>query len=358
MRVQNSRGRRLAFALLAVSLGLGASLVALELGLRATTRPDTPPGFTLKDAARRYKLRPGFRGRTYDALLSIDSRGARGPERALDLRPETLRIAVVGDSLAFGIGVADAETFPALLEDALARALPRPVQVFNLGVPGYNTVDEALYLEEVFDTYRPDLVVLQYTQGNDAFVEPRPPVRTGLRSSRAWQALRELPPSSYVFTWTVRQVRRGHYLWTAQGQSDDPEQSFERELARLEASFAPDSPGWLASREALARMAGFCAGRGVPLVLVLYADANHLTAARRARLAPIAERITRAAHEAGIARVIPLEPAFVPYEGREVELRVRFDDGHWSALANRLVASEVAASLLREPAVLSAHGPR
>ena len=73
-------------------------------------------------------------------------------------------------------------------------------------------------------------------------------------------------------------------------------------------------------------------------------------------LAPIAERITRSAREAGIAHVVPLEPAFRAYEGREAELRVRFDDGHWSALANRLIAAEVAAALRRDPSLLSARG--
>ena len=57
--------------------------------------------------------------------VTTNARGWRGP------LPGDLNVAVVGDSSAFGHGVADDETFAALLDERLDAT------VLNLGVPGY-----------------------------------------------------------------------------------------------------------------------------------------------------------------------------------------------------------------------------
>jgi lysophospholipase L1-like esterase len=92
--------------------------------------------------------------------------GYRGPWY-LSPRPEGVkRIACLGDSYTFGWGVEDDESYPIYLEGLLAeqaRLQQRaPTEVFNLGVPGYNTRNE---LNTYLHNARPlqaDLVVLAY----------------------------------------------------------------------------------------------------------------------------------------------------------------------------------------------------
>lgn len=88
----------------------------------------------------------GFRDRPFPAKLS----------------PHELRVAVLGDSLTTGFGVAGGEAFPRLLETTaagLARS-GRNFRVLNLGVPGYNLEQEAALAELSIARYRPRLVLL------------------------------------------------------------------------------------------------------------------------------------------------------------------------------------------------------
>ncbi len=71
------------------------------------------------------------------------------------------RIVVLGDSVAFGLGVGDEETYGHQLERALAAAVgaaPPPV-VHTVACPGWNTQDAVRYLQAHLERLAPDLVV-------------------------------------------------------------------------------------------------------------------------------------------------------------------------------------------------------
>jgi lysophospholipase L1-like esterase len=87
------------------------------------------------------------------------------PEKPAGVR----RIALLGDSVAFGAGVAAGAELPAQLAARLAGAAP-PTEVLNLAVPGYDTLDEVAFLEAVGLPLAPDVVVLAYCI-NDAGVQ-------------------------------------------------------------------------------------------------------------------------------------------------------------------------------------------
>ncbi|MBI5383431.1 MAG: SGNH/GDSL hydrolase family protein [Verrucomicrobia bacterium] len=77
------------------------------------------------------------------------------------------RIAGLGDSVMFGLGVSHEETFIKRVEYELnRRGSGYSYEAVNTGVPGYNTSQEVI----LFDSYRrilePDLIVIAYT-GND-----------------------------------------------------------------------------------------------------------------------------------------------------------------------------------------------
>lgn len=75
---------------------------------------------------------------------------------------DTIRIAVIGDSVAFGFGLAPEESFPVMLENMLQQGSNKRIEVINFSVTGYGI--EAY--NEVYVTkarnYQPDIVLMTY----------------------------------------------------------------------------------------------------------------------------------------------------------------------------------------------------
>jgi lysophospholipase L1-like esterase len=123
--------------------------------------------FARYDPELLYTLRPGrfvFAQREFAHEFRVNSLGVRDEELALD-GPE---IVVIGDSIAMGWGVAQDDTFPALIARVTGR------RVLNAAVSSYGTVREMRMLERV-DRRRLAWLIVQYN-GNDvgenqAFVE-------------------------------------------------------------------------------------------------------------------------------------------------------------------------------------------
>lgn len=80
--------------------------------------------------------------------------------------PSAYRVVAVGDSWVFGAESEPHEAFVEVFARARAEALGRPVQVFNLGVPGSNSAQALVSLDDVIEVARPDLVVA-LTGAND-----------------------------------------------------------------------------------------------------------------------------------------------------------------------------------------------
>ncbi len=104
------------------------------------------------------------------AFVSINSDGLRDAEHALQKPPDTLRIAVLGDSYAAAVQVPVENTFWRVMADTL-RHCPslagREVEVINFGVPGFGTAQEFLTLDHKVWKYSPDVVLLAFLTGND-----------------------------------------------------------------------------------------------------------------------------------------------------------------------------------------------
>jgi len=105
-----------------------------------------------------WTFRPGT---VFDAEgpVPINAGGFRGRMPA-DPRPAgLLRVAVMGDSVAFGA----AASWPEFLEEDLATALPgRPVEVLNFGVPGYTVIQGLRQYEDHAGGLAPDVVIVAY----------------------------------------------------------------------------------------------------------------------------------------------------------------------------------------------------
>ena len=96
-------------------------------------------------------------------LGEVVTTGENGFRGAVEQADE--RVVVIGDSVAFGWGVADAETFSGVLETLLGTG-SRSIDVTNMGVPGYNTVQEVALLERHLVLLQPQTVVVVFN-GND-----------------------------------------------------------------------------------------------------------------------------------------------------------------------------------------------
>jgi hypothetical protein len=85
---------------------------------------------------------PSFVSTTRYGRISINQFGMRDQHYAFAPAPGTFRATVLGSSIVMGWGVADGQTFEALVEDVLNRdnaGLPfSRYELLNLGVPGYD----------------------------------------------------------------------------------------------------------------------------------------------------------------------------------------------------------------------------
>jgi lysophospholipase L1-like esterase len=98
-----------------------------------------------------WRLRPGT---TFEAEgpVAINALGFRGPLPREPRPPRSARIAVLGDSVAFGASTA----WPEIASTLLQR------EVLNFGVPGYTVVQGLRQFEREVAPLRPDLVIVAY----------------------------------------------------------------------------------------------------------------------------------------------------------------------------------------------------
>ena len=102
-----------------------------------------------------WELRPNFeyqltRNDEFSALVSHNDHGMRGGE--VDLSASKKRIAVLGDSFAYGFGVRDHEVFTSLID------LP-DYTVMNFGVSAYGADQLLIQLINKVSLFKPDLVI-------------------------------------------------------------------------------------------------------------------------------------------------------------------------------------------------------
>lgn len=103
--------------------------------------------------------------------VSVNARGYRGRELPLPrAAAKQTRVIVLGDSVAFGLGVSDDETFTHALD-----ARDNGIEAVNLAVQGYGPGQELLVLQGEGLRNGPDVVVLAFCLAND-FAEALLPV--------------------------------------------------------------------------------------------------------------------------------------------------------------------------------------
>jgi hypothetical protein len=156
---------------LLVVTGVIIALMLCEVGLRLAGIEY--PFFYDYDPVVGVRLRPGIKGyylKEGGGYVSINRDGLRDREHALKKPPQTIRIAVLGDSFVEAMQVNRQEAFWSIMAKELQNCenlRGRHIEVIDFGISGLGTTQELLVLQHHVWKYSPDVVLLAFTTAND-----------------------------------------------------------------------------------------------------------------------------------------------------------------------------------------------
>lgn len=125
--------------------------------------------------------------RTGDVTITHNSNGWRSPE--LHNPKSRTRVVVLGDSATYGLGVNDADTYPAQLQKSLGDSY----EVINMAVPGYSTVEEVIQTALLFSDLQPDIAIyyIGWTDARNMHVKDLKPDYSDFHGPAQWDNLGE-----------------------------------------------------------------------------------------------------------------------------------------------------------------------
>jgi len=145
-------------AALETSLATDITEIGDSNSLRGLVQPSSVPDMV-------FELKPNMRGRFLGKGLRTNSFGMRGPETTIKKPEGVVRIAGLGDSVMFGWGVEEEETYLYLLEQRL-RGQGINAEILNFAVPGYNTAMELATFKDKAIHFEPDVVLLHFVNND------------------------------------------------------------------------------------------------------------------------------------------------------------------------------------------------
>jgi lysophospholipase L1-like esterase len=315
---------------LAVALCLGEVATRIFWQEPSTSRPPVPAAWReLPDLRTKADLAlPNLRARNAGALYETNSAGFRGRERSLAKPPGAFRIALIGDSIAMGWGVAEVDSYAARLEAALGP----PFEVLNFGVAGLDAVESVERYHAKALAFAPDLVVYGFTL-NDLdnahyrhSADDLGDVHRELTAHPSWLWARVLLPR----LGSLREV-----LFAPPGSP----------LFELDDNWFHNPAAWETALAALDRLAATAQQRDRCAVLLIHPQLHFLNA-----LHPYQrhyQAIALAAEERGLFVVRPIDD-FLGRKDRR--LWVAADDPHPGPEAHAMLAARLASALRALPA--------
>jgi lysophospholipase L1-like esterase len=321
-------GPLLAIAALTISAAL---LETLLLGL--ARRPALPSGekhparLVMPDSLQRREAQvAGTRAAWWwqGQLHVFDADGLRRTTPLPAKNPGTFRIAAFGDSLTYGYGVAEEESWPARLEQALAAEFQ--AEVINLGICGLQSEEVLDALERYLPKLEPDLVLYGV-----CFNDFLPAGRGQYDNNRAWRV--DVPGGDHLESGTrlgALVARAYDRLLMRIGVRADFFTDILRDFEHYQGRFARN----------VAAMNRLVTSRGLPPVTALVLYQAPEIESPGGRIGRLAEGFLRAA---GMT-VVPSSHL----EGR-AGLQVSPWEGHPSAEAHRIYAGEFLGAVRRDP---------
>ncbi|HEX6886280.1 MAG TPA: SGNH/GDSL hydrolase family protein [Planctomycetota bacterium] len=317
------------------SLAVGLPLLVLERASRPFVERLTT--LFVPDPELGWRHRPGAEDTYWGEPVRLNAHGQRGPERAPARTPGATRVLVLGDSVAFGLLVADdADTFPARLEGELGARLARPVECLNTGVAGWSTRQERQFLEREGARWRPDLVLLAFVL-NDV-TEP-----TGARAVGQFAYARPEGMPAWLAECGIHLALRELALRRALAGDSPAARAHQERLTPYHLMLQPDTArvqaAWRALLPELAALQAWSTAQAVPLAVVVFPHGFQL--GEPAADAP--QRLLAGFAAQADLPLLDLLPAFVAAAaGGELFL----DALHPSARGHALAAAETARFLV------------
>jgi len=234
--------------------------MVLEAGVRIVD----PLGISYFEESERYNLMkeadkdlvfrhtPGIKGTYFGVEVETNDLGMR--DRPIELKKEgEIRVLTLGDSVTFGVGVKEPETFPRRLEANLNGNSNGVVRIINAGVGGYNTQQEWGFLSLKGEDIAPDIVVLLYVY-NDFEVNKGP------YDPRNWMSIENKSPPQVISVllgriWLYRLMT---FTLNYSGRTG-------ADITGLQ-----ESEGWQESMDSLGKIADWCARQEIPFVVFVY----------------------------------------------------------------------------------------
>jgi len=320
---------------------LGACLIA-ELALRllqgdALWPPLLPEPYVDNEVLYRqslkrlYELRPGVDevvGRKR-VRIRINAAGLRDDREYAVPKPAGVRrLLVLGDSYTFAGKVPLEQTFPKRLEALLNPAASSArYEVLSLAVPGYNTRQQMLNLEQRGLGFEPDLVIVSFVL-NDAV----PAAQLVPLHARVPLRLRRVLKRVALVQFLAAGLKRLPAILAGRPFKGGSEA----------ADLVPGSPGWQTVQESLLEIERLAAGAGAELLLVIWPMMEGLEADY-----PFATQHALVSGFCG-EHGIPVLDLFPAFEGaRTQSLWVAPDDHHPNAEALEKGTTAVFAALER-----------
>jgi hypothetical protein len=254
-----------------------AGIVALELFSRKVA-PDylvRTRGYHVFSDTYGWQSRRGVSLLSGGKRVTFNRRGYRGRELPLPRRDRHVRAIVLGDSIAFGLGVADHETFTSLLDRR-----DNGIEAANLSVLGYGPDQELLLLLHEGLRYHPDVVVLAVCLAND-FAEAMLPVSLydgGTAKPRfevVGHALRlDRSPLEQSSPARLRQWLSDHSLLynLAAWQAPAPAPAGQHWRQRRDEALRDEDRALRLSLALVTRMAELCRERGITFLVAAFPD--------------------------------------------------------------------------------------
>ncbi len=245
-----------------------------------------------------------------DVIVDINSDGLRDKEYPVE-KSDKYRMIFLGDSLTFGWGVQENETFATLIEEDLNTK--RPTEVINFGTGNYNTEQQVNLFIEKGLKYDPDKVVLFYFI-NDAELTPE---KSGL-----WF----LGYSHFIsFYWSRINSLMNNLV---------PSKSFQEYYESL---YDQNEQGWINARRALLQLRDICKENGIEFQVVLLPELhdvnNEIFTEVYNNLAQFLEE--NSIDYLNLAKLFENHP-------NQIELWVSYDDAHPNNIAHKKIAESSA----------------
>lgn len=262
-----SPGKIFLFYLLALAISITTVIIFAEITYRIVLQNDfkvklknhPETGFQYRETARFIEFDQSLWGTQKEVhvqknhfTFKLNSNGFRGEEWSADQKKKN--VLVLGDSYVFGWGVDEHQTFPAILQMQLGNRY----QVWNSGIPSYNTSQELATLQEILNLFQPDLIILGIVM-NDAS-----PVQIG----------NLIPPQvvyKYEILWIWSEIKTFVNYFFPKNQPYFEDLKYKASSSYL-TEFDQSGHGWRNLKESFNEIVKICAEKKIPFNAIIFPD--------------------------------------------------------------------------------------